>query len=205
VWHIPRLTRGHIWILALAAHQPEIKWLRALLLHLDHNKLSPAASGLYADNVAITHGCGGASCGLFSDRSGRPRMVRWCRGVPGSVENKPLANVSQSPVLVKMIPAPGFDDTAEEQRGQGPYVSCGRAISKRRLTSVKRRMGNFMFPSCRLYLQAETQKRVEQAAPGQAHDPALGLLRHPEHAKRRPLQSHRVASSLGKRLAVCNK
>jgi hypothetical protein len=162
VWQLPRLTRGHIWILALAAHQPEIKWLRALLLHLDDNKLSPAASGLYADDVAITHGCGGASRGLFSDRSGRPGVVRWCRGVPGTVEKKPLANVSQDPVLVKMIPAPGFDDTAEEQPGQGPYVSCGRAISKRRLTSAKAtgREGNFMFPAARRTCR---QKRVEQA------------------------------------------
>jgi hypothetical protein len=90
----------------------------------------------------------------------------WNRG------EQALANVSQHPVLVKMIPARGADDTAEEQQGQGLYVSCGsRAISKQHRTSARGRHANFMFlaagRTCR-------QKRVEQqAAPGQEHDQRL--------------------------------
>jgi hypothetical protein len=86
---MPRLTRGHIWILALAAHQAQIQWLRAVLLHLDHDHVSATASGLDADDVAIGHGCGGAKCGpqrpMRVARNGAVVSQR----VLGSVEKMP--------------------------------------------------------------------------------------------------------------------
>jgi hypothetical protein len=54
---------------------------------------------------------------------------KWCSDVAARAwirgENAP-ANVSQDPVLAKVIPGRGFEDTAEKQRDAGPNVSCGR-------------------------------------------------------------------------------
>jgi hypothetical protein len=78
-YQTPSLTRSHVWILALAAYQAQIKRLRAVLLHLDHDHVAATASGRDADDVAIGHGCGGAKCG--PQRPIRARSGAWCRSV----------------------------------------------------------------------------------------------------------------------------
>jgi hypothetical protein len=50
------LTLCHVGILALATDKLQVKCARAILLHLNHNKLSASVGGLHADDMAIGHG-----------------------------------------------------------------------------------------------------------------------------------------------------
>jgi hypothetical protein len=115
----------------------------------------------------------------LSDRCGWPEMVQcvaaraWIRG-----EDSP-ANVSQDPVLAKVIPARGFEDTAEGQRDPGPNVSCGRQGYIE--TASDECEGRRQTLCCPARRRTCRQKRETGGAPGstagQEHDRMFGLAR----------------------------
>lgn len=55
----PGLTRGNIWAFALAAHQPDIEGMGALLQDLDNDRLAAAVGRLDGDDAATSGHCWG--------------------------------------------------------------------------------------------------------------------------------------------------
>ena len=63
----PGLTRGDIWVLALAAHQAQVERVGAVLQHFDDDGVSATAGGPGGDDVSLCHGVQmRANCGLRS-------------------------------------------------------------------------------------------------------------------------------------------